>query len=39
VDADGDAADDHVSDVTADSASNSSSARNVGRGALLEFGD
>jgi hypothetical protein len=39
VNTDGDAADDHVPDVTAASASSSSSARDVARGALLEFGD
>jgi hypothetical protein len=38
VNADGDAAHHHVPDVTAGSASSSSSARNVARGALLEFG-
>jgi hypothetical protein len=39
VNADGDVADDHGSDVTAASASNSSSAQNGALGALLEFGD
>jgi len=39
VNASGDAADDHVPDVTAASASSSSSGRNVARDALLELGD